>query len=307
MTERTFRGVIVPTVTPMTPDERVDTVSLRRLVNYLIDAGVHGIWAAGTTGEFAALRDDQRLIAIETTVEEVNGRVPVIGNVSAAGTRAAIDMARSSAAAGLDGIAATPPYYYLYDQAEIADHFRAISDAAAQPLWVYNIPVTAKLTVEPATIANLAADGTVVGVKDSSGAGEALAELVSLCERSKTEMYRFIGSVYRTTITKSVGAHGVIPGVANLAAAALSRAWEAGEADRKEEAAEQIGAVIAAQRVMGLAKAGGRNAATSSGIKSSLKMLGIIDHDTVSAPMRPLTEEEKAHIPALLREAGLLM
>ena len=89
-----FKGVVVPTVTPLTPDERVDTASLRRLVNYLIDEGVHGIWAAGTTGEFAALRDDQRLLAIEKTAEEVNGRVPVIGNVSAAGTQTAIDMAQ---------------------------------------------------------------------------------------------------------------------------------------------------------------------------------------------------------------------
>ena len=72
-----IRGVIVPIMTPFTPDEKVDTSSLRRLVNYLIDNGVHGIWAAGTTGEFATQPDDQRLVAIETVVDEVGGRVPV--------------------------------------------------------------------------------------------------------------------------------------------------------------------------------------------------------------------------------------
>ena len=301
-----FKGVVVPSVTPLTPDERVDTASLRRLVNYLIDEGAHGIWAAGTTGEFAALRDDQRLLAIEKTAEEVNGRVPVIGNVSGAGTQATIDMARALAESGLDGIAATPPYYYLYDQGEIADHFRAISDAVSQPLWVYNIPITVKLTVEPATIADLAAEGTVVGVKDSSGQGEAFAELVTRCRRNGAEMYRFLGSVYRTTMTKCLGAHGTIPGGGNIAAGALSRAWEAGEAGDTEAANEHLERALSAQRVMGLAKAGGRNAATSSGLKSSLKLLGIIDHDTVSAPMRSLTEEEKAQIPGILREAGLL-
>ena len=76
-----IRGVMVPAITPLTPDERVDTKSLRRVVNYLIDSGVHGIWAAGTTGEFAALADDQRLTAIETVVDEVAGRVPVVANV----------------------------------------------------------------------------------------------------------------------------------------------------------------------------------------------------------------------------------
>ncbi len=301
-----IKGVVVPTVTPLTPDERIDVPSLRRLVNFLIDSGAHGIWAAGTTGEFAALEDDQRLLAIEKTVEEVNGRVPVIGNVSAPGTKIAIDMAKALAECGLDGIAATPPYYYLYDQGEIADHFRAISDAASQPVWIYNIPITVKLVVEPATMADLAAEGTVVGLKDSSGSGEPFAELVSLCNRKGADMYRFLGSVYRTTMTGALGAHGIIPGSGNVAVAALSRAWEAGEAGDSEKANEHLGQAVVAGRVMGLAKAGGRNAATSSGLKSSLKILGVIDHDTVSAPMRSLTEEEKDQIPGILREAGLL-
>lgn len=306
MTDKVFRGVVVPMVTPLTPDEKVDTISLRRLVNYLIDAGVHGIWAAGTTGEFAALEDEQRLIAIKTTVEEVNGRVPVIGNVSGAATKVAVNLAKALAATGLDGIAATPPYYYNHDQGELIDHFHAISNAASQPLWIYNFPAMTKLTMEPATIAKLAADGTVVGMKDSSGAGEALAELVVLCEQSNIEMYRFIGSIYRTTTTKGVGAHGVIPGGSNLAAASLSKAWEAGEAGDETAAAAHLSKAIATQKISKLAKAGGRNAASASGVKSALKIMGVIDHDTVTAPMRSLSEEEKAQIPAILREVGLL-
>jgi 4-hydroxy-tetrahydrodipicolinate synthase len=306
MTDKIFKGVVVPTVTPLTPDEKVDTRSLRRLINYLIDSGVHGIWAAGTTGEFAALEDEQRLIAIETTVEEVNGRVPVIGNVSGAATKVAVNLARALAETGLDGVAATPPYYYNHDQGELIDHFRAISGAASQPLWIYNFPAMTKLTMEPATIATLAADGTVVGMKDSSGAGEALAELVVLCEQNNIEMYRFIGSIYRTTTTKGVGAHGVIPGGSNLAAASLSKAWEAGEAGDETAAAEHLSKAIATQKISKLAKAGGRNAASASGVKSALKIMGIIDYDTVTSPMRSLTEEEKAYLPGILREVGLL-
>jgi 4-hydroxy-tetrahydrodipicolinate synthase len=306
MTDKVFKGVVVPTVTPLTPDEKVDTKSLRRLINYLIDAGVHGIWAAGTTGEFAALEDEQRLIAIETTVEEVNGRVPVIGNVSGVATKVAVNLARALAETGLDGVAATPPYYYNHDQGELIDHFRAISAAASQPLWIYNFPAMTKLTMEPATIATLAADGTVVGMKDSSGAGEALAELVVLCEQDHIEMYRFIGSIYRTTTTRRVGAHGVIPGGSNLAAASLSKAWEAGEAGDETTAVEHLSKAIATQKISKLAKAGGRNAASASGVKSALKIMGIIDYDTVTSPMRSLTEEEKAYIPGILREVGLL-
>lgn len=301
-----FQGVIVPIVTPLTPDERVDTASLRRLVDYLIDSGVHGIWAAGTNGEFAALRDEQRILAIETIVEAADSRVPVIGNVSAPATAATIDLARSLAGSKLDGIAATPPYYYHYDQAELSNHFRAVSAASKHPLWIYNFPAMTKLTVEPATIADLAADGAVVGVKDSSGAGEALAELVTLCDLRGIELYRFLGSVYRAPAAKRVGAHGVIPGIGNLAASALSKAWEAGEANDDSNASKHLRAAIEAQQVTWIAQAGGRNAASASAIKASLKIMGIIDHDYVTSPMRPLTNEEKAQIPPILRRAGLM-
>ena len=87
MSDNRIRGVVVPILTPLNPNETVDTNSLRRLVNYLIDNGIHGIWVSGTTGEFAALSDQQRLISIETVVDEVAGRIPVIGNISGASTQ----------------------------------------------------------------------------------------------------------------------------------------------------------------------------------------------------------------------------
>lgn len=178
MSNAEFKGVIVPTATPLTPDEAVDVGSLRRLVRFLINSGVHGIWAAGTTGEFGALEDDQRLLAIETIVAEVNGQVPVIANVSGPGTGIAIKLARSLQESGVDGIAATPPYYYNYDQGELISHYRSIHECSSIPLWVYNIPSTVKINVEPTTIAQLAAEGTIVGMKDSTGLGENLAQLV---------------------------------------------------------------------------------------------------------------------------------
>ena len=76
MPDREIKGVIVPILTPLNSDETVDKNSLRRLVNYLLDNGVHGIWVSGTTGEFGAMPDQQRLIAMETVVDEVAGPAP---------------------------------------------------------------------------------------------------------------------------------------------------------------------------------------------------------------------------------------
>jgi 4-hydroxy-tetrahydrodipicolinate synthase len=300
-----IKGVIVPILTPLTDDETVDTGSLRRLVNYLIDSGAHGIWAAGTTGEFAALPDAQRLLSIETVVDEVAGRVPVIGNISASATQLTVDLGLSVQEMGLAGIAATPPYYYPCAQDELLDHFRYIRDRVGLPLWIYNIPITVKTVVEPTTIATLAAEGTVAGIKDSSGAGELLAHLNVLCDTGNIDLLRFIGTVFRIGTTGAVGAHGVIPSIANLATAVASESWEAGEAGDVDTARRLQGKVAVASKVTKLAKGGGPNAATLSGMKSALKIMGIIDNDTLTRPLRGLTQEEKQQIPPILEELGL--
>ena len=305
MTNNRIKGVMVPILTPLSPDHEVDKSSLRRLVNYLLDNGVHGIWAAGTTGEFAALTDEQRHTAIETVVDEVAGRVPVIGNVSTAGTQLAVNLGLSVRESGLDGIAATPPYYYPCAQDELLDHYRHIKDRVGLPLWVYNIPVTVKTTVEPTTIAQLATEGSVVGVKDSSGAGELLAELNVLREQVGFELHQFLGSVYRITTARGVGADGVIPAIGNLAPAIVTGAWDAGEAEDSESARAFNAKLMAASRIHSLAKGRGPNAARLSGMKSALKIMGVLEHDTMTMPLRPLTEEERQPIPGILKELGL--
>ena len=305
MANKEIKGVIVPMVTPLNPDETVDVGSLRRLVNYLIDNGVHGLWASGTTGEFANLPDSERVRAMEATVDETAGRVPVICNISSASTGMSVALANEVRELGMDGVALTPPYYYPDSQDELADHYRYAQDRIGLPLWVYNIPQTVKTVVEPGTIATLAAEGTVVGVKDSSGAGEPLAQLNVLCAQGEISLLRFLGTVFRVTSAGAVGVHGVIPGIANLVPNACARGWEAGEAGDVETMRECDAKLIAAQKVGAVARGGGANAASFGGMKAALKHLGVIDHDLTTRPFRQLTDDEKAEIPPILEELGL--
>ena len=305
MPDKQIKGVIVPILTPLKPDESVDVPSLRRLVNYLIDNGVHGIWVSGTTGEFANLSDKERLISMDAVVDEVNGRVPIIGNVSGASTQLSVNMALEAQEMGMDGIAVTPPYYYPNAQDELLDHYRHIRARVGLPLWVYNIPQTVKTAVAPGTIATLAGEGAVVGVKDSSGAGELLAELNVLCQQGGISLLRFLGTAFRITTAGSVGVQGVIPGIANLIPAACAYGWEAGESGDHESVRKSNAAIIASQKLARLAQGGGPNAASFAGMKSALKHMGVIDHDAVSRPLRPFTASEKAGIPPILEELGL--
>ena len=306
MPEKPIRGVVVPILTPLTADERVDTASLKRLVDYLIDNGVHGIWASGSTGEFASLQDSERARSIDAVVDQVAGRVPVIGNITGASTALSVAMADAVRESGLDGIAATPPYYYPSSQGELLDHYRHIRDRVGLPLWVYNIPQMVKTAVAPETIATLASEGAVVGVKDSSGAGELMAQLNVLCEQGELSLLRFLGTVFRVTSAGSLGTQGVIPGIANLVPGVCSRGWEAGESGDAEAARKCNAQLIAASKIQRVAKGGSAVAASFASMKAALKLMGVLDDDTVSKPMRPLTAEEKQQIPAILKELGLL-
>jgi 4-hydroxy-tetrahydrodipicolinate synthase len=303
--DKKFRGIIVPILTPLTPDEKVDKSSLRRLVNYLIDNGVHGIWASGTTGEFAHLPDSERIVSMEVVVDEVAGRVPVIGNISCGGTELSVNLGLAVQEIGLDGVALTPPYYYPNSQEELLDHYRYAQDRIGLPLWVYNIPVTVKTAVAPGTVAQLAGEGMVVGIKDSSGHGENLAQLNSLCRQGGIKLHNFIGSAFRVTTARGVGVDGAIPGIANLAPAIYSKAFEAGESGDADTIREHDEKVMACGKINSFARGGSPNRVTFAAMKAALKMMGVLEHDTMSRPFKPFSDEEKEGLPEFIESLGL--
>ncbi len=147
----------------------------------------------------------------------------------------------------------------------------------------------------------LAVEGTVAGVKDNSGTGEAFAELVMRCRTQHVDPYRFLGTTWRSTMT-GIGAHGVVPSLANLAPASVAGEWNAGERGDGEAALRHHGNSLAAARLTTL---GSGRSGSFAGLKAALKLLGVIDHDTLTAPMRPRTDEQKAAIPDLLKTIGL--
>tara|TARA_B100001146_G_scaffold223086_1_gene236938 strand:- start:965 stop:1885 length:921 start_codon:yes stop_codon:yes gene_type:complete len=306
MKNHDYKGVIVPIITPFTPEEKIDVGSLRNLIEYLIDGGVHGIWAAGTSGEFSSLTDPERLLLIKTVADQVNNRIPIIGNISATSTKLAVKLAKECNDIGIDGLAATPPYYYDSSQSELLDHFIQIKNITKLPLWVYNIPSTVKTTVEPSTIAALAKDSIVIGIKDSSGTGEKLAELTYLCTKDKINLKTFLGSVYRMPYAQKLDAHGVIPSDANLVPAYAVKAWESGGANSNNRATVYMDKIHAASKIQYLSKSGAAISSKLAGIKSGLKELGIIEYDNMSSPLKSLTQEEKTPIKAILKSAGLL-
>lgn len=295
-----LRGIYPPVLTPLTPDERVDRASLASLVRWLIDEGVHGIWALGTTGEFPSLDAAERQAALEATVDAVGGRVPVVANISDAGTQLAIRHGRAAARAGADVIALTPPYYYPHSMDEMLIHYRTVREAIDLPLLIYNIPQTVKVKMEVGTTLTLAEEGTVVGIKDSQNDLQWFRDVCLGARERGLDFRAFLGTRTLIDAAVAIGGIGSIPSIANVAPRACVECHEAAERGNFAAAARAQERVMAWEKLTGVPRGGSASAAAFGSMKTYLKKRGIIAHTTSAAPLRPLTAEEEARVEELM-------
>ena len=282
-------------LTPLDADERVDETSLRRLVDFLVGAGVHGIWAMGTTGEFAGIAEAERARAIQATVEEVAGRVPVIANIGDSSTGLALRHARHAVEAGADALALTPPHYYPHSMDEMLTHFRAMKEAFPDlPLLVYNIPQTVKVKMSVATTLQLAREGTVQGIKDSQNDLRWFRMLaVAIRGDGLEDQFRlFLGTRILIDAALVIGAHGAIPATSNVAPAAAAEAWEAAVRGDFTLSARAQEVVMRYEDLAGVARGGSPDAASYSSMKNILCDWGIIDSARLMRPLRDFSEDE---------------
>jgi 4-hydroxy-tetrahydrodipicolinate synthase len=292
-----LHGIFVPMVTPLNADETLDETSLRRLVDFLVDAGVHGIWSMGTTGEFAALPEAERAKGVRATVEQVRGRVPVIANIGDSSTALALRHAKHAVDAGADAIALTPPHYYLHSMDEMLTHFRTMKQAYPDlPLLIYNIPQTVKVKMTVPTTLLLAREGTVQGIKDSQNDLRWFRMLaVAIREEGLEDQFRlFLGTRILCDAGQIIGAHGAIPATSNVAPAAAAEAWEAAISGDYALAARAQEVVMKYEDLSEIAKSGSPDAAGYSAMKNTLREWGIIANARLTRPLREWTAEEVA-------------
>ena len=284
-------------VTPLNADETLDETSLRRLVDFLVDAGVHGIWSMGTTGEFAALPEAERAKGVRATVEQVGGRVPVIANIGDSSTALALRHAKHAVDAGADAIALTPPHYYLHSMDEMLTHFRTMKQAyPGLPLLIYNIPQTVKVKMTVPTTLVLAREGTVQGIKDSQNDLRWFRMLaVAIRDEGLEDQFRlFLGTRILCDAGQIIGAHGAIPATSNVAPAAAAEAWEAATSGDYGLAARAQEIVMKYEDLSEIAKAGSADAAGYSAMKNTLREWGIIANARLTRPLREWSAEEVA-------------
>jgi 4-hydroxy-tetrahydrodipicolinate synthase len=305
-TPEILHGVVPPVCTPLTPDLDVDVASLTRLVDFLLDAGVHGLFVLGSTSEVAFLPDAHRQRVVETVVGHVAGQVPVLAGAIDMTTLRVLDHARVAEKAGADGIVATAPFYARTHPAEIDRHFRLIASGLDLPVYAYDLPASVHTKLPADVLLTLAADGVLAGLKDSSGDDGALRTTL-LRSRGLSGFRVFTGSELTVDSALHMGAHGVVPGLGNVDPHGYVRLHDRCLAGDWAAAAREQNRLV---ELFDLVNAGdpnrmGRGSSALGAFKAALHLRGVIDCPITMPPQIPLTDNEIGQVRARLAAAGL--
>jgi 4-hydroxy-tetrahydrodipicolinate synthase len=164
-----FTGCGTALVTPFRPDLSLDEVALRKLVQRQIRGGVHFLVPCGTTGESPTLTRAEHLRVVEITLEEAEGKIPLLAGAGGYNTQEVAELARELETVGVDGLLSVTPYYNKPTQEGLYQHYHAIAKATRLPIVLYNVPGRCGTNLEPATVRRLAAIENIVGIKEASG------------------------------------------------------------------------------------------------------------------------------------------
>jgi aminobutyraldehyde dehydrogenase len=220
-----LRGVLTALATPFTADGRVDEALLRKVVDRSIDAGVHGVVACGSTGEFSTLSGDERRMVVETVVDQAAHRVPVIAQTGATSTAEAIALSRHAQSAGADVIMPVAPYYEPLSVEETLTYLRAVAGSVDIPVMIYNLPVATGVDLDPDTVGALARE--VDNIRYIKNTTIDMAQSAALIHNHGDVISTFVGWDSLLLAALAEGAAGVMAGTANVVPAELVAVYDA--------------------------------------------------------------------------------
>lgn len=277
-------GVFVPLITPLNPDETIDEASLERVIEYVLTGGANGIFVLGSSGEFVNLSLTTKKSLIRASKEIINGRVPLLVGISRAGTQPTIEEAQQWLPFEPDGLVALAPYYYRHSQAELVTHFATIADALQTPLVLYNIPEFANHVIEPETVAQLAGNPYIVGIKNTARDMDAFDQLLAVRDAQGGSFQVSQGDLPNAAECLLRGADGITLGVASVAPHLCSEMYAAAQAGDRARA-EAINLQLNHVNPVGLSRS------WFAGLKMLCSLLGLCQ-PVVARPFAPVTEAD---------------
>lgn len=210
-----FKGSGVALITPFTKDGLINFPMLKKLIDFHCANKTDAIIICGTTGESAALTDDEKIACFKAAVEYTAGRVPVIAGTGTNATFHAIRLTKAAEEAGVDGLLIVTPYYNKATQEGLIAHYTAIAKETTLPIIMYNVPSRTGLNMTPQTAAHLILSiENIVGIKEASGNISQVAKIMALTH-GNADLYS--GNDDQIVPVLSLGGKGVISVLANIA------------------------------------------------------------------------------------------
>jgi 4-hydroxy-tetrahydrodipicolinate synthase len=273
-----FSGSGVALVTPFKSDYSIDIDALRKLVRMQIDGGTDFLVVQGTTGESPTLSQAEKMVVLDTVLEENNGKLKIVYGVGGNNT-VAVGETLKAVPAGVDGILSVSPYYNKPIQKGIIEHYRHIAGCTNLPIILYNVPGRTGSNVLPETTLALAEVPNIVAMKEASGNMEQIMEIIRL----RPERFGVLsGDDALTMPLIAAGADGVISVVANAFPKTFSTMVHAsmqGDLDRARKAHYELLPVTKMFFEEG----------NPGGVKVALRALGIME-ETMRLPLYPVSE-----------------
>jgi 4-hydroxy-tetrahydrodipicolinate synthase len=289
-----FKGSIVALITPFR-DGKVDEAALRKLVDWHVEQGTHGIVPCGTTGESPTLSHEEHGRVVDIVVEQVAGRLPIIAGAGSNNTAEAISLTQHAQAAGADAVLHVAGYYNRPNQEGLYQHFKAVHDASDIPIIVYNIPPRAIVDILPETMQRLAELPRIAGVKDATCDGSRISRERLLIG---SDFCHLSGEDPTALAYNAHGGHGCISVSANVAPKLCAEFQEACQAGDYGLALSLHERLMPLHIVLFLEP-------SPAGAKHAAWRLGLCEAEA-RLPVVPLTNGTADKIDAALRHVGLL-
>ena len=176
------KGIIPAMVTPFDKYNELDEDGIRRIINHILKGGVHGIFVSGGQGEFWALSRDEKERLFKTSVDTIDGQIPVYAGTGAETTRETIELTRIANDVGVDVASIITPYFIKPNETEVLNHYIKIANGVDMPIIVYSNPGSTGVKVSPKMLETLYEEcDNVVGIKDASGDLTLTSEYINRC------------------------------------------------------------------------------------------------------------------------------
>lgn len=296
---QTYKGIIPPMITPLSDHDTLDVEGLERVIERMIDGGISGIFALGTTGEAPSLSYRLRRELVEKTCQFVNGRVPVLVGITDTSLIESTRLAAEIADCGADAVVTSAPFYFPAGQPELREYLEHLLSKLPLPLMLYNMPALTKIVFQKDVISWALDQEKIIGLKDSSGDLTYFKRMLALAKAKRPDWSLLVGPEELLGEVVLMGGHGGVVGGANLHPRLYADLYEAAAKNDLAEVRRLSDAVLALSG--DLYSVGRHGSAIIKGLKCALSILGLCN-DYMASPFHRFEEEERAIIADMLEK-----